>query len=72
MLYTLLQFLVWGLLLALVGGVVGWGLRSLKARRDAAPSSAPPDESDGSPGEPGEPDEPDSGVAGSASPSDVE
>lgn len=53
MLYTLLQFLVWGLLLAFVGGVVGWGLRSLKARRDGA-QTPPPVEND-APGD----DEPD-------------
>ncbi|WP_051062912.1 hypothetical protein [Ilumatobacter nonamiensis] len=38
MLYTLLNFLVWGLLLAVIGGVVGWALRSLKARRELSES----------------------------------
>ena len=32
--YTLLKFLGWGILLAVVGGCVGWALRSLKARGD--------------------------------------
>lgn len=32
--YTLLNFLVWAILFALLGGVVGWALRALKARRD--------------------------------------
>lgn len=34
--YTLLNFLVWAILFALIGGVVGWALRALKARRDGA------------------------------------
>ena len=34
--YTLLKFLGWGILLALVGGCVGWALRALKARRELA------------------------------------
>ena len=36
MLYTFLKFLGWGLLLALVGGVIGWLLRSLKCRSEVA------------------------------------
>ncbi len=36
MLYTLGMFLAWGLALALIGGVVGWLLRSLKSRSQAA------------------------------------
>ena len=34
--YTLAKFFLWGLLMALAGGVVGWLLRSLKARTDLA------------------------------------
>lgn len=32
--YTLAKFFLWGLLMALAGGIVGWLLRSLKARTD--------------------------------------
>ena len=34
--YTLAKFFLWGLLMALAGGIVGWLLRSLKARTDLA------------------------------------
>ena len=40
MLYTLLKFLGWGILLALVGGCVGWMLRSLKCRGEVAQARA--------------------------------
>lgn len=36
MFYTLLKFLGWGLLLAFIGGCIGWALRALKARTDLA------------------------------------
>ena len=36
MLYTLLKFLAWGLLLAVIGGCVGWALRALKGRGELA------------------------------------
>lgn len=36
--YTLAKFFLWGLLMALAGGIVGWLLRSLKARTDLARS----------------------------------
>lgn len=36
MLYTFLKFLGWGLLLALLGGCVGWALRALKCRSEVA------------------------------------
>lgn len=32
--YTLAKFFIWGLLMAFAGGIVGWLLRSLKARTD--------------------------------------
>lgn len=35
-LYTLLKFLGWGLLLAFIGGCIGWALRSLKCRGEVA------------------------------------
>jgi predicted flap endonuclease-1-like 5' DNA nuclease len=35
-LYTLLKFLGWGVLLALIGGCIGWALRSLKCRGEIA------------------------------------
>jgi predicted flap endonuclease-1-like 5' DNA nuclease len=35
-LYTFLKFLGWGLLLSVVGGCVGWALRSLKCRGEVA------------------------------------
>jgi predicted flap endonuclease-1-like 5' DNA nuclease len=35
-LYTLLKFLGWGILLALLGGCIGWALRSLKCRGEVA------------------------------------
>lgn len=38
--YTLAKFLVWGLLLAFVGGVIGWMLRSLTCRRQVAAARA--------------------------------
>jgi len=40
MLYTLLKFLGWGILLALIGGFVGWALRSLKCRGEVARARA--------------------------------
>jgi predicted flap endonuclease-1-like 5' DNA nuclease len=40
--YTLAKFFLWGLLMALAGGVVGWLLRSLKARTDLARLQTPP------------------------------
>lgn len=40
MTYTLLKFLGWGILLAVIGGCVGWALRSLTARRDVARARA--------------------------------
>lgn len=36
MLYTLLKFLGWGLLLAVIGACIGWALRSLKCRGEVA------------------------------------
>lgn len=36
MTYTLLKFLGWGILLAVIGGCIGWALRALIARRDLA------------------------------------
>ena len=36
MLYTLLKFLGWGLLLAVIGGCIGWALRALKCRGELA------------------------------------
>lgn len=39
--YTLAKFFVWGLLMALAGGIVGWLLRSLKARFDGPDSRTP-------------------------------
>lgn len=36
MFYTLLKFLGWGLVLAVIGGCVGWALRSLKCRGQLA------------------------------------
>lgn len=36
MLYTLLKFLAWGLLLAFIGGCIGWALRALKGRGELA------------------------------------
>lgn len=36
MFYTLLKFLGWGLLLAFIGGCIGWALRALKARSELA------------------------------------
>ncbi len=45
--YTLAKFFLWGLLMALAGGIVGWLLRSLKARTDLArPQTTPVDESE--------------------------
>ncbi|NND74763.1 MAG: hypothetical protein HKN44_07110 [Ilumatobacter sp.] len=38
--YTLAKFLLWGLLMALAGGVVGWLLRSLTARVQVAAARA--------------------------------
>lgn len=35
-LYTLLKFLGWGVLLAFIGGCIGWALRSLKCRGEVA------------------------------------
>jgi predicted flap endonuclease-1-like 5' DNA nuclease len=35
-LYTLLKFLGWGLLLAVIGGCIGWALRALKCRGELA------------------------------------
>jgi len=35
-LYTLLKFLGWGLLLAVIGGCIGWALRALKCRSELA------------------------------------
>jgi predicted flap endonuclease-1-like 5' DNA nuclease len=35
-LYTLLKFLGWGLLLAVIGGCIGWMLRALKCRGEVA------------------------------------
>jgi len=35
-LYTLLKFLAWGLLLAVIGGCIGWALRALKGRGELA------------------------------------
>jgi predicted flap endonuclease-1-like 5' DNA nuclease len=35
-LYTLLKFLAWGLLLAIIGGCIGWALRALKGRGELA------------------------------------
>lgn len=34
--YTLAMFFLWGVLLALVGGVIGWALRSLRCRAELA------------------------------------
>jgi len=34
--YTLLKFLGWGILLAVVGGCIGWALRALTARSELA------------------------------------
>jgi predicted flap endonuclease-1-like 5' DNA nuclease len=34
--YTLAKFFLWGLLMALAGGIVGWLLRSLKCRGEVA------------------------------------
>lgn len=34
--YTLAKFFLWGLLLAVAGGLIGWMLRSLKARAEVA------------------------------------
>ena len=34
MAYTLAMFFIWGLAMALVGGVIGWMLRSLRRRRE--------------------------------------
>ena len=36
MLYTLLKFLGWGMLLAFIGGCIGWALRALKSRGEVA------------------------------------
>ncbi len=36
MLYTLLKFLGWGILLAVIGGCIGWALRALKCRGELA------------------------------------
>ena len=36
MLYTLLKFLGWGLVLAVIGGCIGWALRALKCRGELA------------------------------------
>lgn len=36
MLYTLLKFLGWGALLAVIGGCIGWMLRALKCRGEVA------------------------------------
>jgi predicted flap endonuclease-1-like 5' DNA nuclease len=45
--YTLAKFFLWGLLMALAGGIVGWLLRSLKARIDLArPQTTLQDESE--------------------------
>ncbi|MBT4985964.1 MAG: hypothetical protein HOH42_08405 [Ilumatobacter sp.] len=45
--YTLAKFFLWGLLMALAGGIVGWLLRSLKARTDLArPQTLPIDASE--------------------------
>lgn len=38
--YTLAKFFLWGLLMALAGGVVGWLLRSLKCRGEVAAARA--------------------------------
>jgi predicted flap endonuclease-1-like 5' DNA nuclease len=35
-LYTFLKFLGWGILLAVIGGCIGWALRSLKCRSEVA------------------------------------
>jgi predicted flap endonuclease-1-like 5' DNA nuclease len=35
-LYTLLKFLAWGVLLAIIGGCIGWALRALKCRAEVA------------------------------------
>ena len=40
MFYTLLKFLGWGLLLAFVGGCIGWALRALKCRGEIAAARA--------------------------------
>ena len=40
MLYTLLKFLGWGVLLAFIGGCIGWALRALKSRGDIARAKA--------------------------------
>ena len=40
MLYTLLKFLGWGVLLAVIGGCVGWALRALKGRGELAHARA--------------------------------
>lgn len=40
MFYTLLKFLIWGLLMAFIGGCVGWGLRALKCRGEVARARA--------------------------------
>ncbi|MGA9278807.1 hypothetical protein [Ilumatobacter sp.] len=44
--YTLLKFLVWGVLLAVLGGLVGWALRSLKARAVRGPATSSLDDAD--------------------------
>lgn len=49
MFYTLLKFLGWGLLLAIIGGCIGWALRALKCRGEVArakSSSVDPEEVD--------------------------
>lgn len=38
--YTLAKFFLWGLLMALAGGIVGWLLRSLKCRAEVARARA--------------------------------
>lgn len=38
--YTLAKFFLWGLLMALAGGIVGWMLRSLKCRAEVARARA--------------------------------
>lgn len=40
MFYTLLKFLAWGLILALIGGCIGWALRALKCRGEVARAQA--------------------------------
>jgi predicted flap endonuclease-1-like 5' DNA nuclease len=39
-LYTLLKFLGWGVLLAIIGGCIGWALRALKCRAEVAQASS--------------------------------